>query len=51
MNILIQNILVILVVAVALGFLIKKFVWKPSSITIGKKKSSNSCGDNGCGCH
>ncbi|WP_200825155.1 MULTISPECIES: hypothetical protein [Aquimarina] len=50
MNILIQNVAVILVFAGAIGFLIKKFFWKPSLSSV-KKKSSNSCGSSGCGCH
>ncbi len=50
MNILVQNILVILVFAIAVGFLIKKFFWK-SSLSSAKKKSSKSCGGTDCGCH
>ncbi|WP_199912772.1 hypothetical protein [Aquimarina aquimarini] len=50
MNIIIQNILVFLTFAIAVGFLIKKFLWKPA-LSSAKKKSSKSCGDSGCGCH
>jgi len=50
MNVIIQNILVLLVFAVALGFLIKKFFWKPSWFS-DKKKTKGGCGDGGCGCH
>ena len=50
MNILIQNILVVLIFVLAVGFLIKKFFWKPS-FSPAKKKSTKSCGDSGCGCH
>ncbi|WP_170864645.1 hypothetical protein [Aquimarina spongiae] len=50
MNIIIQNILVLLVFAVAVGFLIKKFFWKPSWSS-AKKKDKGACGDGGCGCH
>jgi hypothetical protein len=46
MNTFIQNILVVVAVAFALLFLIRKFVWSPN------KKSSKACGgDDGCGCH
>ncbi|WP_148639303.1 FeoB-associated Cys-rich membrane protein [Aquimarina longa] len=51
MNILIQNILVILIFAIAIGFLIKKFFWRTSSTSSASKKPSNSCGSDGCGCH
>jgi len=43
MNINIQNILVFVAVFFAIGFLIKKFVWK--------KKTKPSCGTDDCGCH
>ncbi|WP_445453287.1 FeoB-associated Cys-rich membrane protein [Flavobacterium sp. 25HG05S-40] len=39
----IQELLVYLAVAIALGFLIRKFFWK--------KKSKKNCGDDDCGCH
>lgn len=46
MNTIIQNILVITAIALALLYLIRKFIWSP------KKKSSKACGgDDGCGCH
>lgn len=46
MNTILQNILVFTALALALVFLVKKFVWKP------KKASSKSCGgDDSCGCH
>ena len=50
MNILIQNILVGIVFAIAIGFLIKKFFWKPQPSPINKK-ALGSCGKNGCDCH
>jgi hypothetical protein len=50
MSILIQNIIVLLIFAGAIGFLIKKFFWK-SSLSSAKKKSSKSCDSTGCGCH
>lgn len=39
-----QKILVYITLAIALGFLIRKFLWKK------KSKKSGSCGDD-CGCH
>jgi hypothetical protein len=39
-----QNILVIITVALAIGFLVRKFIWKP------KKKAAKSCGSDGCSC-
>lgn len=46
MNTLIQNILVFSALALALAFLVRKFIWPP------KKKSAKACGgDDGCGCH
>ncbi len=50
MNLLIQNILVLVVFVVAIGFLIKKFFWKPQISSLNKK-SPGTCGKNGCGCH
>jgi hypothetical protein len=43
MNTVIQNILVFTTVALAIGFLVKKFFWK--------KKAKESCGTDDCGCH
>jgi len=39
-----QNILVIVTVLFAVGFLVRKFIWKP------KKKATKSCGSDGCSC-
>ncbi len=50
MNIVVQNILVGVVVAMALSFLIKKFFWKPK-LSTAKKDISPSCGNGKCGCH
>ncbi len=50
MNLFVQNILVFVVFAIAIGFLIKKFIWKPKPVT-SSKKTPGSCGKNGCGCH
>jgi len=43
-----QNILVLVIFAIALGYLITKFIWKPAFL---KKKSDSSCGSSNCGCH
>ncbi|WP_188112002.1 hypothetical protein [Aquimarina sp. RZ0] len=51
MNILIQNILVFLVAAMAMGFLIKKFFLKPKVVKTNKKGVSKPCGAAKCGCH
>lgn len=45
----IQEILTISVFVIAVGYLITKFIWKPSFMR--KKKKSNSCGTSDCGCH
>ncbi|WP_299258701.1 hypothetical protein [uncultured Aquimarina sp.] len=50
MNIIIQNILVLIVFTIAIGFLIKKFFWKPQVSSVNKK-IPGSCGKGGCGCH
>lgn len=39
-----QTILIITIVGMAIGFLVRKFIWKP------KKSNSKSCGSGGCGC-
>ncbi|MFK2819195.1 FeoB-associated Cys-rich membrane protein [Flavobacteriaceae sp. LMIT009] len=44
MNNTIQTILVIITVAIAVGFLVRKFIWTP------KKKATKPCGNDGCGC-
>jgi len=40
-----QQLLVYITLAIAIGFLIRKFIWKKK-----KSKSSKSCGDD-CSCH
>jgi len=45
MNTIIQNTLVILFMAYAIYFLVRKFIWKP------KRAASKSCGEDDCGCH
>lgn len=46
----IQTILVYATLALALGYLAKKFLI-PKKIWSGKKSSINSCGKDDCGCH
>ncbi len=47
MNTLIQNILVFSALALALLFLVRKFIWTPK-----KKTADTDCGSgDGCGCH
>lgn len=45
-----QDILVYITVAVAVGYLVKKFLL-PKSLFAGKKSNSKSCGGGDCGCH
>ncbi|ASO05077.1 hypothetical protein [Arenibacter algicola] len=45
-----QNILVYITVALALAYLVKKFLL-PKSLFAGKKRNSKACGDGDCGCH
>ncbi len=45
----IQNILVILIFLVALGYLVTKYVWKPAFLS--GKSNDKSCGSDNCGCH
>ena len=45
---LIQEILVFITFLFAVGYIITKFIWKPSFI--GGKKKAASCGVSGCGC-
>lgn len=44
----IQNILVLLVFILSVGYLITKFIYKPAFL---QKKDNNSCGSSNCGCH
>jgi large-conductance mechanosensitive channel len=39
----VQEILAFIILAIAIGFLLKKFIWK--------KKNKKSCGEDDCGCH
>ncbi len=45
-----QEILVFLSFAVALGYMFTKFIWKPAFLK-SKKSSDKSCGVSDCGCH
>ncbi|MBO0320753.1 hypothetical protein J0X14_00480 [Muricauda sp. CAU 1633] len=44
-----QHILVYVTLAVAVGYLVWKFLL-PKSLVPGKKKASKSCGQDNCGC-
>ncbi|AEH00995.1 hypothetical protein Lacal_1147 [Lacinutrix sp. 5H-3-7-4] len=43
MHIILQNIIVLAILAFALSFLFKKYIWK--------KKAKKACGTDDCGCH
>ncbi len=47
----VQNILVYITVLVAVGFLVKKFLLPKPIFSGQKKKPTNVCNDNNCGCH
>ena len=48
---LLQEILVFITFAIAVGYMFTKFVYKPKFI-FGSKKSTGACGESGCGsCH
>lgn len=51
-----QTTLVLICFCIALGYLLKKFVWNPIAETINKPKNNSvhkaPCGSKGgCGCH
>lgn len=51
-----QTVLVIIIFALAVGFLLKKFVWTPVFETRQKTTATldgnrTKCGKNDCGCH
>ncbi len=46
----IQNILVYTVLAIAAGYLVKKYLL-PKSLFASGKKNSKGCGEGDCGCH
>ncbi|MDX1542589.1 MAG: hypothetical protein R3214_01485 [Christiangramia sp.] len=43
-----QEILVFITFLIASGYLVTKFIWKPS--ILGGKKNTGSCGVSDCGC-
>ncbi|MEZ7494439.1 FeoB-associated Cys-rich membrane protein [Leeuwenhoekiella aequorea] len=45
----IQNILVLLIFLVAVGYLVTKYIWKPAFLS--GKDSGKSCGSDNCGCN
>jgi len=51
MNTMIQNILAFTVLAFALVFIVKKFIWKPNKKTTNPDSYRDCGGDDGCGCH
>lgn len=44
-----QEILVYLILALAVAYLIRKFIWNPSASK--KRKLPGGCGEEDCGCH
>ncbi|WP_276168426.1 hypothetical protein [Zobellia alginiliquefaciens] len=46
----IQPILVYIILAVAVGYLVKKF-FLPKALFASKKGNGKDCGQDGCGCH
>ncbi len=47
---LVQPLLVYLTLAVAVGYIVRKFFW-PKSLLVNKKGKSKACGQDDCGCH
>ncbi|MBU2974686.1 hypothetical protein [Zobellia sp. B3R18] len=45
-----QPILVYIVLAISVGYLVKKFLL-PKALFSSKKSNSKACGQDGCGCH
>lgn len=45
-----QNLMVLAIFLIAVGYLITKFIWKPAFLS-GKSEKDNSCGSDNCGCH
>ncbi len=46
---LLQEILVFITFAFAVGYMVTKFIWKPAFLK-SSKKPEKSCGVSGCGC-
>ncbi len=44
-----QEILVFVVFAIAVSYMVTKFIWKPAFLKAGKR-GSKGCGDTDCGC-
>ncbi|WP_194532935.1 hypothetical protein [Zobellia nedashkovskayae] len=45
-----QPILVYIVLAISVGYLVKKF-FLPKTMFAHKKENTKACGQDGCGCH
>ena len=45
-----QNILVYIILAIAVGYLVKKFLL-PKTLFAPNKGNSKGCGQDNCGCH
>ena len=41
-----QTIFIIILTGMAIGYLVRKFIWNPK-----KKSTAKSCGKDDCGCH
>ncbi|MDT0689699.1 hypothetical protein RM549_07870 [Salegentibacter sp. F188] len=47
---LLQHILVFITFAIAVGYMVSKFIWKPAFLTRRKSEKEKACGVSGCGC-
>lgn len=47
---LIQEIIVLVIFSLAVGYILTKFIWKPTFLKRGKNSRKN-CGGSDCGCH
>lgn len=45
-----QLVLVYLTLAIAVGYIVKKF-FLPKALFVSKKSSTKACGQDDCGCH
>ncbi|WP_179955066.1 hypothetical protein [Maribacter luteus] len=45
-----QQIVVYIIVALAIVYMVGKFLW-PKSLFSSKKSPKKVCGEDGCGCH
>lgn len=45
-----QSILVYITLAVAIGYIVKKY-FLPKALFVSKKSNSKACGQDDCGCH